>query len=68
MERIWGRGSSSSTRTLDTHISRLRSDLGLTSENGWALQSVYQHGYRLEQISSQPAFIRHVAGDEHPVC
>ena len=29
VERIWGR-SSISTRTLDTHVSRLRSDLGLT--------------------------------------
>jgi two-component system, OmpR family, response regulator RegX3 len=50
MERIWGRGSSTSTRTLDTHVSRLRSDLGLNPENGWNLQSVYQHGYRLEQV------------------
>lgn len=54
MERIWGRGSSTSTRTLDTHISRLRTDLGLIPENGWMLQSVYQHGYRLEQIEEQP--------------
>ena len=50
MDRIWGRGSSTSTRTLDTHVSRLRSDLGLTRENGWQLQSVYQHGYRLERM------------------
>lgn len=49
MERIWGRSASASTRTLDTHISRLRVELSLTPENGWQLQSVYQHGYRLEQ-------------------
>lgn len=55
MERIWGRGTSASTRTLDTHISRLRSDLGLTPENGWQLQSVYQHGYRLEQLDALSA-------------
>jgi two-component system response regulator RegX3 len=54
MERIWGRGASTSTRTLDTHISRLRTDLSLTAENGWHLQSVYQHGYRLDQTDSRP--------------
>ncbi len=48
LERVWGRGRSSLTRTLDTHISRLRSVLGLAPENGWKLQSVYQHGYRLD--------------------
>lgn len=52
MQQIWRRGSGASTRTLDTHISRLRSDLNLTPENGWLLQSVYQHGYRLEQIEA----------------
>ncbi len=48
MERVWGATVKQSTRTLDTHISRLRSVLGLTRENGWQLQSVYQHGYRLD--------------------
>ncbi len=68
MERIWGRGSSTSTRTLDTHISRLRSDLGLTAENGWALQSVYQHGYRLEQVDLHPVLVRHAVSEAQPVC
>jgi two-component system, OmpR family, response regulator RegX3 len=67
MERIWGRGSSSSTRTLDTHISRLRTDLGLTPENGWILQSVYQHGYRLEKSDPRPARL-HVWEAERPSC
>jgi DNA-binding response OmpR family regulator len=49
MERVWGASVKESTRTLDTHISRLRSVLGLTRENGWQLQSVYQHGYRLDR-------------------
>ncbi len=52
MERIWGRGSGSNTRTLDTHISRLRHELGLTPENGWQLASIYQHGYRLDRVES----------------
>ena len=68
MERIWGRGSSSSTRTLDTHISRLRSDLGLTAENGWVLQSVYQHGYRLEQVDTRPVLVRHAVSEAQPAC
>lgn len=68
MERIWGRGSSSSTRTLDTHISRLRSDLGLTSGNGWVLQSVYQHGYRLEQVDTRPVLVRHAVSEAQPAC
>ena len=51
LERVWGRGRTTITRTLDTHISRLRTVLGLTPENGWKLQSVYQHGYRLDQIA-----------------
>jgi two-component system, OmpR family, response regulator RegX3 len=54
MEHIWGRGNTS-TRTLDTHVSRLRSELGLMPDNGWLLQSVYQHGYRLEQIEKLEA-------------
>jgi DNA-binding response OmpR family regulator len=49
MERVWGSSTKESTRTLDTHISRLRSVLGLTREHGWQLQSVYQHGYRLDR-------------------
>lgn len=49
LEQVWGRGQTAATRTLDTHVSRLRAMLGLTPENGWKLQSVYQHGYRLDR-------------------
>ena len=49
LERIWGSNKSAATRTLDTHISRLRTVLGLTPDNGWQLQSVYQYGYRLDR-------------------
>ncbi len=68
MERIWGRGSGTSTRTLDTHISRLRTDLGLMPENGWVLQSVYQHGYRLEQTDPRPAVLKRDGHREQPAC
>ncbi len=50
LNRVWGIGVSVNTRTVDTHISRLRSKLGLFPENGWKLSSVYHLGYRLEQL------------------
>jgi two-component system, OmpR family, response regulator RegX3 len=37
------------TRTVDTHVSRLRTKLGLGGEHGWRLASVHQFGYRLER-------------------
>ncbi|MFM9967491.1 MAG: response regulator transcription factor [Burkholderiales bacterium] len=50
-EAVWGKSSEINSRTIDTHISRLRTRLGLTPESGWRLASVYQHGYRLERLS-----------------
>lgn len=51
LESIWGIDNADvTTRTVDTHISRLRKKLGLNSENGWKLSAIYQHGYRLEQL------------------
>ena len=55
LESVWGRSPDLNTRTVDTHVSRLRSKLGLVAENGWRLTAVYQHGYRLEQLSAEPA-------------
>ena len=49
LENVWNLASDVSTRTVDTHISRLRKKLGLSGENGWRLTAVYQHGYRIEQ-------------------
>lgn len=51
MQSIWGQTILSS-RTLDTHVSRIRSRLRLTPENGWRLQAVYGFGYRLVQLSA----------------
>ncbi len=50
LERVWGKNPDINTRTVDTHISRLRRKLNITTENGWELTSVYQHGYRLEPV------------------
>lgn len=51
LEAVWGLSREISTRTVDTHISRLRGKLGLTPEFGWRLSSIYQHGYRLERLA-----------------
>ena len=48
LENVWRTSPNIVTRTVDTHISRLRAKLGLTSENGFELSTVYHKGYRLE--------------------
>lgn len=45
---VWSLPADSPSRTVDTHISRLRRKLELNGAHGWRLTSVYQHGYRLE--------------------
>lgn len=52
LRHIWNISSAINTRTVDTHISRVRNKLGLRPENGWQLSSVYHHGYRLEKIDA----------------
>ena len=53
LESIWGmHGADLNTRTVDTHISRLRKKLNIKEENGWQLSAIYQHGYRLERINA----------------
>jgi len=47
LRRVWGYECKLSTRTVDTHISRLRKKLDLVPERGWRLASVYRNGYRL---------------------
>lgn len=51
LESIWGIDNKSiSTRTVDTHVSRLRKKLRLNESNRWVLSAIYQHGYRLERL------------------
>lgn len=49
LESVWQIAASVPTRTVDTHISRLRRKLKLDGIYGWRLVAVYQHGYRLER-------------------
>lgn len=52
LEAIWGiENKAVSTRTVDTHVSRLRKKLRLGEDHGWVLSAIYQHGYRMEQVA-----------------
>ncbi|MDM0007727.1 response regulator transcription factor [Variovorax sp. J22G73] len=49
-EAVWGQGVEVLSRSLDTHISRLRTKLDLRPDNGFLLLAIYGLGYRLEAI------------------
>ncbi|MEO7939594.1 MAG: response regulator transcription factor [Burkholderiaceae bacterium] len=49
LEAVWGLNAAVQTRTLDIHVSQLRNLLQL-SDNGWRINSIYAHGYRLEPL------------------
>lgn len=49
-ESVWGRSADVPTRTVDTHMSRLRKKLQLSPESGFKLTSVYNFGYRLDRV------------------
>ena len=55
LESVWGQRGDLNTRTVDQHISLIRQKLNLNPENGWRLNAVYGHGYRLEKISTNDA-------------
>jgi len=50
LDKIWGISPDLQTRTLDAHVSRIRSKLGLRPESGYRLSPVYSYGYRLEKF------------------
>lgn len=49
-EAVWGLGIEALSRSLDTHVSRLRTKLDLRPANGFLLLAIYGLGYRLETI------------------
>lgn len=54
-DAIWSRSPDDDelpSRTLDTHVSRVRNKLQLTPEHGFRLAPVYGYGYQLEQIGN----------------
>lgn len=53
LNKVWGLNASPDSRTVDTHISRLRKKLLLNGSKGWKLAPVYGIGYRLDRIDSE---------------
>ncbi|MEO8599609.1 MAG: helix-turn-helix domain-containing protein, partial [bacterium] len=53
LESVWSSNIEIPSRTIDTHVSRVRSKLHLRPENGFRLTPVYSYGYRLEQVPVQ---------------
>lgn len=52
IQTLWGSEPMETSRSLDTHVSRIRRKLGLSAERGVVLQSVYGLGYRLQVSNS----------------
>lgn len=50
LNRIWGLNTDVDTRTVDTHVSRLRKKLALDGRLGWKMSPVYGYGYRLDRV------------------
>ncbi len=50
LENVWGLNADVTARTVDVHASKVRRKLGLSTESGWRLVSIYQYGYRLESV------------------
>lgn len=51
----WGRDLGRESRSLDTHIYRIRQKLKLRPENGLRLTSIYTVGYRLDPVKAAAA-------------
>ena len=50
LDKLWGLNADVDTRTVDTHISRIRRKLSIAPENGWQILPVYGYGYRIERL------------------
>jgi two-component system, OmpR family, response regulator RegX3 len=47
---VWGTHGAVPSRSLDTHVCRIRNRLALTPDQGWELAAVYKFGYRLARL------------------
>lgn len=50
-ESVWGRSADVQSRTVDTHVSRVRKKLDFGPERGLRLTPIYNFGYRLEKVT-----------------
>jgi DNA-binding winged helix-turn-helix (wHTH) protein len=64
-EAIWVRETAVPSRTMDTHVSRVRNKLQLRPENGFRLVPVYSYGYRLEKLLGHERICGHPSGPNH---
>ena len=52
LEKLWGLNADVDTRTVDTHVSRIRRKLAIAPEHGWQIIPVYGWGYRIEKVDA----------------
>lgn len=52
-ETVWGSDVEIPSRTMDTHVSRIRTKLELGPEAGYRVMPVYSYGYRLDRIGAE---------------
>lgn len=50
LNKIWGIAAEIDTRTIDTHMCRLRKKLCLDGGKGWKVASIYGQGYRFDRV------------------
>lgn len=50
LNKVWGLNADVDTRTVDTHVSRLRKKLTLDGSQGWRMVPVYGYGYRFDRV------------------
>lgn len=50
LEKLWGLNADVDTRTIDTHVSRIRRKLDIGPKHGWQIFPVYGWGYRIERV------------------
>lgn len=55
LEKLWGLNAQVDTRTVDTHVSRIRRKLVIKPENGWQIVPEYGYGYRMERLEAADA-------------
>lgn len=53
LETIWQSSGDLPTRTLDMHVSRVRTKLRLIPENGYRIVAISGYGYRLERFGAE---------------
>ena len=58
-EMVWGQVADVMSRSLDTHVSRLRSLLNLRPGQPYSISAVYGYGYRLDVPDGAPEQLPH---------